>query len=107
MNLPIQFSVETRLDTAVFWGCVCLVIAMGLFPPHVDKTYQILHDGNRSMVSEEVTYRFLGASPDPGVSFYTRSTISYGRLLMQWLLVLIAGLAYQYFTASKEEEGTQ
>lgn len=102
----MYLSLDSRLDIVIFWSCVSFIIAMGLFPPHVDKTYQILHDGDSRMVSEEIAYRFLGATPDQEVNFYTRTEISYGRLLMQWFLVLLVGTAYQYFTSSNENEGT-
>lgn len=90
---------ETR-SKFVFVFLVVIFVVMDLFPPHIDETYQNLHDGGTRLVSEEINYRFLGNRADNGVYFYTESRISYGCLLIQWFMVVVIGFSYLYYRGS-------
>ena len=109
MNTSMQLSISSWLDATVFWGCVCIIIIMGLFPPHIDKTYKRYTiktlEIKTVVLSETITYRFLGvySDPDASIDSYTKTRIAYGRLFIQWFLVVILGASYQYFSSVKEE----
>jgi len=74
---------------------------MTIFPPQKIQTYFI--GPNKSPFNEKIEYQFIGSGGDYIVGGYNKSSILFGRLLLQYLILAGAGFAI-YLLASQKEK---